>query len=446
MLAHVAVPTESRHAILRRDLYSAAARERTNTAEFLALIGEYDALRLFVEDGHSSMHSFCMSELLLCEESAYKRIQAARAARKFPQLLSAFAEGRLHLSAVFLLGPHLTPENVDEVVAAATHLSIRALRGLIAQRFVAPRPELELTPRGDVDGKEPGPAARPAGVLETFPVGGENRAYESLDSPRIGPLCRIDVHCVVDQEKLEHARALLSHSVPDGDLGKIFDRALDAVIRETEKRKFGAAIQPREQVPRRAPAGARGIPADVKRAVWMRDAGQCTFRGSGGRSCAERRFLEFDHIRPVALGGEGGVENLRLRCRTHNQYEAERVFGTEFMVGRREASRRTRAGVQREREGFERVPATESARGERVRAVMTGLRGLGCGAEEARHAAERGVGAVNPDSPLEDCLRAALRSLARPRGTRRDETAGAATTAPGSVEDQPEAMAVSLAS
>src|SRR5688500_12945470 len=98
MRAHVS--SDPRHADLERELYAAAARERTDTADFLRLIAEFDVLRLYVPAGYSSMHAFCVGELLLCEESAYKRIQSARAARKFPQLLAALAEGRLHLSAV----------------------------------------------------------------------------------------------------------------------------------------------------------------------------------------------------------------------------------------------------------------------------------------------------------------------------------------------------------
>ncbi len=46
-----------------------------------------------------------------------------------------------------------------------------------------------------------------------------------------------------------------------------------------------------------------------------------------GRRCTERAFLEFHHIRPYALGGPTSAENISLRCRRHNQYEAELVFG-----------------------------------------------------------------------------------------------------------------------
>ena len=87
---------------------------------------------------------------------------------------------------------------------------------------------------------------------------------------------------------------------------------------------------------------ARTIPARVKRAVWTRDRGQCTFVGANGHRCNATKFLEFDHADPVARGGEASVATMRLRCRTHNQLEAERALGTGFMRDKREAARQKR--------------------------------------------------------------------------------------------------------
>ena len=41
----------------------------------------------------------------------------------------------------------------------------------------------------------------------------------------------------------------------------------------------------------------------------------------------------------VARGGEATVDGIRIRCRTHNQYEAECTFGVGFMEAKREAAR-----------------------------------------------------------------------------------------------------------
>ena len=67
------------------------------------------------------MFAYCVDELHFSEDAAYKRIRAARAARRLPILFDAVAEGRLHLAAVYLIASHVTPENVEDLVDAATH-------------------------------------------------------------------------------------------------------------------------------------------------------------------------------------------------------------------------------------------------------------------------------------------------------------------------------------
>ena len=84
--------------------------------------------------------------------------------------------------------------------------------------------------------------------------------------------------------------------------------------------------------PAAAPAaGRRSIPAAVRRSVWERDGGRCTWRGPDGTLCGSRWRIEFDHVVPVADGGPTTPTNVRLLCRTHNGRHAEHRFGEEFM-------------------------------------------------------------------------------------------------------------------
>jgi 5-methylcytosine-specific restriction endonuclease McrA len=73
---------------------------------------------------------------------------------------------------------------------------------------------------------------------------------------------------------------------------------------------------------RAANSRSRHIPAEVKRTVWRRDEGRCRFVGSQGR-CGETGLLEYHHVVPFADGGQTAVDNLELRCRAHNRYEAD---------------------------------------------------------------------------------------------------------------------------
>jgi hypothetical protein len=67
----------------------------------------------------------------------------------------------------------------------------------------------------------------------------------------------------------------------------------------------------------------------VKRVVWARHGGRCAFVSANGRRCAEEGFLEFHHVVPYVCGGPSTVDNIELRCRAHNGYEAERRFGRQ---------------------------------------------------------------------------------------------------------------------
>jgi len=70
------------------------------------------------------------------------------------------------------------------------------------------------------------------------------------------------------------------------------------------------------------------VPAAIKRQVWKRDAGRCAFTGASGR-CTETGFLDFHHVEPFAAGGATVVENLQLRCKAHNAFEASLFFGDQ---------------------------------------------------------------------------------------------------------------------
>jgi hypothetical protein len=147
-------------------------------------------------------------------------------------------------------------------------------------------------------------------------------------------------------DKLRLAQGLLSHAVPVGDLAQVIDRALDALISQLEVRRLGVSTRDlrREGAGSEGPssegaAPSRYIPAAVRRAAWERDGGRCTFVSITGGRCRSRIYLEFDHVEPFARGGKATVDNIRLRCRAHNQYEAERAFGRDFMRQKRQEVR-----------------------------------------------------------------------------------------------------------
>lgn len=331
---------------LLRRLATLVRQDRTITAALLAHMAEVDARRLYAPAGYASMHAYCVGELRLSEDAAGKRIQAARVGQKFPQVFEMLADGRLHLTGLNLLAPKLNAETAGELLAAATHKTKSEIEQLLAQRY----PQTEALPLVCViAGSTLVPAQHAPAHVHAIPgqhaghaVGARTErapAHVTAAPARVTPTApeRYTIQVTVSretQEKLQQLRELLSHS--GGELADALDYALRAGVEKAEKRRFGATDTPRRP---RASADARTIPADVRRAVYARDRGRCTFVAGDGHRCESRSHLQFDHIQPVARGGGSNADNLRLRCRTHNQYEAERVFGAGFMHRMRGAAR-----------------------------------------------------------------------------------------------------------
>lgn len=126
--------------VLLRGGAALATQDHVTTAALLAHIAEIDARKLYLPAGYPSMFCFCLNEYHLCEQAAFKRILAARTARKFPAIFDALEDGRLHLSAVVLIAPHLSAETVDELLEAAAYKSKSGIEKLLAKRF--PRPDV----------------------------------------------------------------------------------------------------------------------------------------------------------------------------------------------------------------------------------------------------------------------------------------------------------------
>lgn len=293
--------------------------ERRSMAELLELLIEVERRNLCQSLGCSSLFKYCTTVLGLSEQAAYSRINAARAAARFPAVLPMLADGALTLSSIGLLAPHLTEDNHDALLDAAQKKSAREVQKIVA--CANPQPDIPATVRAL-------PATATTPTASTTPTA----------RPVIAPLSarRYLLKLTIGEEtrdKLKRARSLLRHVIPDGDPAALLDRALTLLVKDAERMKWSATSKPRAAQSSQAPGpGTRHIPAAIKRAVWRRDRGRCAFVGSLGR-CEEAAFLEFHHVEPFAAGGASEIDNLQLRCRAHNQHEARLYFGEELSTG-----------------------------------------------------------------------------------------------------------------
>src|SRR5512139_2625967 len=124
---------------------SLATREHEATAQLVAHLAELDTRDLHLRAGYGSLFAYCRDALKLSEAEAYNRIEAARAARRFPLVLVLLASGAVNLTTVRLLAPHLTFENHRLVLDSARGKPRPEVEAIVAR--LAPRPDVEASLR-----------------------------------------------------------------------------------------------------------------------------------------------------------------------------------------------------------------------------------------------------------------------------------------------------------
>jgi hypothetical protein len=344
---------------LLRRLSDLLRQSRRVEADLVAHIAEVDERKLYAREASPSMFAYCTDILHLSEAEAYLRIAAARASREHPILLAMLGDGRLHLTGIAKLAPHLTGENRDALPARASYKSKRQIEELIAE--IAPRPDVPavmlkppdrrhqtLVPAApSLDSGSIASAAqlRPDGVGPSIQLGPDAAAFlASAPAATSRPLAvvlplapdRYKVQFTASaelHEKLERLQALMRPQVPDGDLAAIIEQAVTEKLERIEARRFGRTSAPRKGLPETDTApSSRHIPAAVRRAVRKRDGNRCGYVDVHGQRCPETDRLEYHHRRPFGFGGDHSPQNIGLICGTHNRYLAEHDYGKATMA------------------------------------------------------------------------------------------------------------------
>lgn len=331
-----------------------AGIEHTALALLLAHLGEFDQRRLHADQGQPSLFSYCMRVLGYSEQAAYKRIQAARAARAHPEILQRLSDGSITLTAVVILSPHLRADNARELLETARGRRTREIEAIAAG--LAHRPDspdclralpAPQEPQGmqEAASRTPGPA-----MTDHLPASTDRTAGCAAPRPRelVEPLSaqrylfRFTGGSAF-RAKYERARELLGTTRSRDSMEAVVEAGLDALLDKVDPQRRIARRRAREA--RRDEVGqetgraadtrdaarpaSRRISTALRDEVWERDDGRCTFVGPDGARCPSTAWLEIDHVRPYALGGPSDdAANLRVMCRAHNQLLARRIFGS----------------------------------------------------------------------------------------------------------------------
>ena len=263
-------------------------------AALLVHLAEVEARGVHRARACSSLYAYCIYELRLSEDEAYRRVAAARLVRRLPLLSEAIATGELHLTGLLMLGPHLSEQNLREVLARAKHRTKKEIARLVRQLDPLPDVPSRIEPLGPAPARlipqaptwsefvesmcpvrelEPGDRPRDgvenaderaneitgvnqqekvpnegAVALETELEGNQPPAPSPSPAPESLAPQRFSVQFAASEEYvklIEEARALLSHSTPRPALDDLHLRAMRAFVAELKRRKYAVTKRPR---------------------------------------------------------------------------------------------------------------------------------------------------------------------------------------------------------
>jgi len=260
------------------------ARSNVALADLLAHLGEVERRGVHRLRACASLYTYCIYELRLSEDAAFRRSKAARLVREYPELHDAIAKGEIHLTGVLMIGPHLGGERHAEILRRARFRSKRELLRLLAE--IDPTPEVPAL----VEPIGPAPAGLAthgalvqalAGPVRELPPGrrpedwiatsaehtprndeaevGSADAGEPADAAEQQKALRYRVQFTASQEfvdLLEEASNLIGHETPRATLPEIQVRALRALVQELRARRRSATRMNPPPAPLQATAPA----------------------------------------------------------------------------------------------------------------------------------------------------------------------------------------------
>lgn len=282
--------------------------ERKITHVILCHINEVESRRLYVELEFDSMFSYLTRHCGYGEDSAYRRLQAARLLKKNPEIATKLEQGVLNLTQLTQVQKCLKQESKAGVVIDS---------------------EKTLQILEQIENKSSFETKKVLAVEFNQPI----QDHEVV-KPQRDDSVRMELTLTAEQMKmLEQVKALLSHTLPDGTWADVMvhlaDRHLQKILGKCHQLKKQDPNPALSLTPTPAPSfmTARkrvGIKVTLRRRLFMK-ANYCCEYVDKKRNirCQSHYQLQIDHRVPLARGGSNAESNLRVLCRTHNLLAAK---------------------------------------------------------------------------------------------------------------------------
>ncbi len=370
---------------------SLVKEEREITTLILRHLREIERRRLFAAQGFSSLHEFAVKFLGYSEAAAHRRISSMRLLRELPELERSLEEGSLSLSTLstvqsFFVAERKRTDTPRNYTSESKLEILKAVQGMSrreCERHLAtvspksiPSPEQSRALNSELTELRVVVTQDFLDMLDQIrDLAGNrlksNRLLELLNFMadttlnKLTPLAhsqnrnlRLGIALTPSQSSPGNRSASDSTSDSNSATSSVSESTSPATsagggdaVSFTQTQMSPGSIQIHQnrmalhrpnldrpsldrpsldKLSRNRPS--RAISASIRREIWLRAKGRCEYIEPGTqRRCAATRYLQVDHIRPIALGGDSTTANLRILCSAHNQFSAIKKLGIQQM-------------------------------------------------------------------------------------------------------------------
>jgi hypothetical protein len=291
---------------LRSNTKKLVKKETLIGIEVLWHLREIDARKSFATWGHSNLYVYCMKELKYSRGSAHRRIASMKLLREVPEIETKIESGDLNVSTI-----------------SQAHSFFNQEERQLGKTYSAEKKKEILS---ELEGKSSDQTER---LLKS-----KSPELKKREKKRALNATETEIRFTADQrlmEKLEKLKNLMGHKSNTQTYAGLFEELADLALKKLDPMKKPSVVPPTS--PKSSTTGTtRYIPEKVKRAIWQRDQGKCSYVDpESGKRCDSQHSLQYEHIVPFGKGGKSTFDNLKLLCSAHNQLAAIQAYGFDKM-------------------------------------------------------------------------------------------------------------------
>jgi 5-methylcytosine-specific restriction endonuclease McrA len=334
---------------LHENLLAKVKTERKITLEILGLISEAERLKVFRDMGYSTMHVYLTQGLGYSAAAASRRLAASKVYAQHPEISESVKSGDLNISQ--MASAHSAFGQAAKENAPISHNEQKEILESLAQKTSFESEKILQTRIPSYE--KPIPKITPKKDKVVVQMEFTYEEYQQVEalvaeyshkagSTKLEEVIKYFARKTVQKRERTTAAEINAAKVTAAKIQEKIKEKITAkvtatmnsesVADESSKNTLPENLSPKNAPPHEADTQVlplrkkvrSHIPANVQRIIFKNANHACQFVSRiSGKKCCETKFLEIDHLVPVAKGGGDNIENLRVLCRAHNSLASE---------------------------------------------------------------------------------------------------------------------------